>query len=285
MRFDASSDGFQIGKNCRIDPTAVIDVKQGFIGDGALILGGARIEGTRVEIGREAFIDRGATIGGGSCFDPGAFLVAGDWFHMGVNSHINIARGVTIGHEFGCGVETKIFTHGAYIDSYNLGAPVEWAPVEIGDSVWLPNAWVNPGVDIGANVVVAARSLVNRSLPAGCLAAGIPARPVRENAFPRQLGADEKRQLIATVVDQAWSRFAASAAAAARPEFHLENDDLVTGLGSQQTRFELQAKRISGAAGAWALLLKDQLRRNGIRFRYQACDGVWVAWKTSRSEI
>ena len=32
------------------------------------------------------------------------------------------------------------------------------------DRVWLPNAWVNPGVTIGANVVVAARSLIHRPL-------------------------------------------------------------------------------------------------------------------------
>jgi len=276
---------FHIGENCRIDPTAVINVKEGFIGDGAVIREGAHIEGTRVEIGREAFIDRSATIGGGSCFDPDAFLVAGDWFHMGVNSQINIARGVTVGDELGCGIETKIFTHGAYIDSYNLGAPVEWAPVQIGHSVWLPNAWVNPGVSIGSNVVVAARSLVNRSLPAGCLAAGIPARPMRENAFPKRLNAEEKLKLVSTVVEQAWRRFVASFAGAERPEFHMEKDDLVARVGSELTRFELERKNISGSAGDWALLLKDQLRRNGIRFRYQARDGIWVAWKNSRSEI
>ena len=276
---------FHIGANCRIDPTAVINVEAGFLGDGAIVLAGARIEGSRVEIGREAFIDRGATIGGGSCFDPDAFLVAGDWFHMGVNSQINTARGVTVGHELGCGIETKIFTHGAYIDSYNLGAPVEWAPVEIGDSVWLPNAWVNPGVSIGSNVVVAARSLVNRSLPSGCLAAGTPARPIREHALPRRLSHDEKAKLVGAVVEQARRRFTASHPDIGPPEFVLEADDLVTAAGAETTRFGLATKTISGAAGPWAVVLKDQLRRNGIRFRYQARDGTWLAWQDSGSVI
>lgn len=277
--------GFRIGENCRIHQSAVINVREGFIGDGALVLEGARIEGTRVEIGREAFIDRGATIGGGSCFDPNAFLVAGDWFHMGTNSQINTARGVTVGHELGCGIETKIFTHGAYIDSYNLGAPVQWAPVEIGDSVWLPNAWVNPGVRIGSNVVVAARSLVNRDLPEGCLAAGAPASILRANAFPRPQTAAQKQELISGIVEQTWLRFVAAHPGAKRPEFALEGDNLATRCGAEATRFELKAKEMSGAAGDWAVLLKDQLRRNGIRFRYKALDGAWVPWKESRTEI
>ena len=126
-------------------------------------------------------MDRNSSIGGGSCFDTCAFLEAGDWLHMGVNSHLNIARGITIGHEFGCGIDTKIFTHGAYINSYELGAPVQWAGVEIGDNVWMPNAWVNPGVKIGSNVLVAARSLVNGLIPPNCMAGGTPARVIKEN--------------------------------------------------------------------------------------------------------
>ena len=162
--------GFHIGENCRIHPSAVINVEEGFLGAGSIINENVRIEGSRIEIGREAFIDRNATIGGGSCFDPEAILRARDWLHMGYGSQINTACGVEIGHEFGCGIETKIFTHGAYIDSYALGAPVQWAGVTIGDSVWMPNAWVNPGVRIGSSIVVAARSLVNRDLPSGSLA-------------------------------------------------------------------------------------------------------------------
>ena len=54
-----------------------------------------KIEGHRVEIGREAYFDRGAHIGGGSCFSTKAFLRAGDWLHMGTDSQINTATGVT----------------------------------------------------------------------------------------------------------------------------------------------------------------------------------------------
>ena len=92
---------FSVGRDCKIHPSALINVKHGFIGDGAVINEGARIEGYRVEIGRESFIDRLAVIGGGSCFDPQAYLIAGDWLHLGVSAQINTARGVRVGHERG----------------------------------------------------------------------------------------------------------------------------------------------------------------------------------------
>ena len=54
-------------------------------------------------------------------------------------------------------------------------------PIAIGDNVWLGGGViVCPGVTIGANTVVGAGSVVTRDLPAGVLAAGSPARVVRE---------------------------------------------------------------------------------------------------------
>ena len=84
---------------------------------------------------KESFLNRHAYVGGGSYFDKQAKLITGDWFHMGNNSLIDIGQGVEIGHEVGLGIETKIVTHGAYLDSYNLGCPVQWKGVKIGDNV------------------------------------------------------------------------------------------------------------------------------------------------------
>lgn len=54
-------------------------------------------------------------------------------------------------------------------------------PVVIEDGVWLgTGVIVNPGVTIGKNTVIGAGSVVNRSIPANVVAAGVPCRVLRE---------------------------------------------------------------------------------------------------------
>lgn len=54
-------------------------------------------------------------------------------------------------------------------------------PIVLGDNVWLGGgAIVCPGVTIGADTVVGAGAVVTRDLPAGVVAAGVPARVIRE---------------------------------------------------------------------------------------------------------
>lgn len=53
-------------------------------------------------------------------------------------------------------------------------------PVSIGNNVWLGSrVMVLKGVTIGDNSVIAAASVVTKSLPANCIAAGNPAKVIR----------------------------------------------------------------------------------------------------------
>lgn len=55
-------------------------------------------------------------------------------------------------------------------------------PVIIGNHVWIGNnVTILKGVTIGDGSVIAAGSLVNKSIPSGCLAAGVPAKVIKEN--------------------------------------------------------------------------------------------------------
>jgi acetyltransferase-like isoleucine patch superfamily enzyme len=54
------------------------------------------------------------------------------------------------------------------------------SPVIIEDNVWIGiNCIILKGVKIGKNSAIAAGSVVTRSIPANCLAAGNPARVVK----------------------------------------------------------------------------------------------------------
>lgn len=54
------------------------------------------------------------------------------------------------------------------------------APIVVGNNVFIGlNAILMPGVTIGDNCVIGASSVVTRNIPANCVAAGIPARPLR----------------------------------------------------------------------------------------------------------
>ena len=195
---------------------------------------------------------------------------------MGTDSQINTATGVTLGHSVGVGINSKIFTHGAYIDSFNLGAPVQWAPVSIGNNVWLPNAWVNPGVVIGDNVVVAAMSLINRDIPSGSLAGGIPVKILKENYLPKVLSQKEEMQLISLIESQCRTR------PGFKKDIELTYDSNVFSVSEREkiVSFDLKELTISGVVTDASIEVKDQLRRNGIRFRFEPLDGVWQPWKT-----
>lgn len=257
---------FKLGKGVIIENNVTINVKYLKIGDRTIIRSGARIEGHSIILGAECYLDHNAYIGGGSCFDDCAFLNAGDWLHMGENSQINIARGVQIGHEVGIGIETKIFTHGAYLSVVD-GFPTQWGSVGIGNNVWLPHAWVNPNVRIGNNVVVSACSLISKNLPNGCLAGGIPAKIIKEKAYPKVLS----NEAIINKLKNIFESFKRNICI--RPNHESEICIFI-----DSAIFNITNKTIEGIVSKKTELIKNQLRRNGIRFRYIEKKGIYISW-------
>lgn len=101
------------------------------------------------------------------------------------NSAVIVAEGdgISIGRACLCGVGVEITDtdgHDLHPARRHGGVPAT-APVVLGDNVFLGNGVrVMKGVTIGRDTVVGAGSLVTRSLPAGVIAAGAPARPLRD---------------------------------------------------------------------------------------------------------
>jgi acetyltransferase-like isoleucine patch superfamily enzyme len=249
---------------------ARLEVERFSAGRGTVVNGHARVFGTEVRLGRECWIDEYATIGGGSAFDPGAHLHAGDWLHLGNYSQVNIARGVTCGDEVGIGIGTRVFTHGAYLSEWD-GYPVHFEGVRIGSRVWLPNAQVNPGVTIGDDVVVAAGSVVTTDIPARSMAGGIPAVVLRPLRVGERGTRGHRARVLSKLVSEILSITGVEASA---------DPDAGT-LVVEGACFSLDDRTISGPAGKVSEAARNQLRRRGIRFRFEPVDGEYRPWTPS----
>lgn len=90
---------------------------------------------------------------------------------------IACADKIILGKNVRCGANTLITDTDWHGYDDRTGSD---APVEIGDNVWLGvNVTVLKGVTIGENTVIAAGSVVTRSLPPNIIAAGVPAQAIR----------------------------------------------------------------------------------------------------------
>jgi maltose O-acetyltransferase len=108
---------------------------------------------------------------------------------LGTRVYLNQGASVVASDSIVVGDRVRVGDHAAIHDSdyHAVSADVapRVAPIVIGDDVWIGrNAIVMPGVGIGAGTVVAAGAVVTHSLPARCLAAGVPARVIRELEVP-----------------------------------------------------------------------------------------------------
>ncbi len=108
-----------------------------------------------VNVNRGAFLELGS-----GYINEGVVL---DCFaHISIGNDVAISKNVTIRDDHNHRLEPMSETSG---------------PVRIGNRVWMGvNVTVLPGVTIGDGAVIAAGAVVIDDIPAGCLAAGVPAR-------------------------------------------------------------------------------------------------------------
>lgn len=153
----------------------------------SLIIGHKRVIGnrvsTRIQIDRYSKL----TVNGRFCVNEGSYIwvthsghltLGGGFINEGVTitcaSEMHIGKGANIARE----AVIRDYD-GHYIEDVNYRTA---KPVWIGDNVWIGyRAMILKGVTIGNGAIIAANAVVTKDVPANAIAAGNPARVIREN--------------------------------------------------------------------------------------------------------
>ncbi len=163
----------------------------------------ARIIRSGTIIKGRSMIDFGKRLTTGSNCRIEAFIADGDnsiKIHFGndiqLNDNVHIAslRFVEIGDNVLMASHVYISdnSHGSYKgdesdtspDIIPTKRPYYVAPVSIGDRVWIgEGVFVMPGVTIGEGAIIGAHSVVNKNIPANCIAVGAPAKVIKRYDF------------------------------------------------------------------------------------------------------
>jgi acetyltransferase-like isoleucine patch superfamily enzyme len=147
----------------------------------------------------EALDDGRLEVGPNTLFEPGC------WLTLGPQAHIRIGQGCFL----------NLHTMIASVDSVEIGdhvmfanhcfvsdashryeddmLPITWqgfsskGPVSIGSNCWFGvGCVITTGVSVGDRCVIGANSVVTSDLPSGVVAAGAPARVIRQVEFSRE---------------------------------------------------------------------------------------------------
>jgi acetyltransferase-like isoleucine patch superfamily enzyme len=291
----------EIGNRVQIGSNSSIQCRERFVaGQLTSFRSGLTIRGGTVVLGENIFAGGNVQIGGGGNGDPYAVLGVGDGTYIGDDVFINICRPVLIGREV-------FLTQRSILVTHNIGHSVlegyenRFAPIVLEDYAQVGmNSTVYAGSRIGRGSIVMSNSYVVSSIPPDKLAAGVPARVIREAKRP----IDRKRQIeivhemmgeyheLLTLKGHTVSSFQREPL----PTFDVQRDgkrfrlsfietlsdgsfqpepgdesiiwtlnDSGENIPEASTVIDLLAKRFSGGGGVFAETTREFLRKRGIR--------------------
>lgn len=114
--------------------------------------------------------------------DYGTNISVGKNFYTNHNVTILDGAPVKFGDNVFIAPNCTFSTAGHPLDAAQRNEGLEIAlPITVGDDVWIgANVTVLPGVTIGNGCVIGAGSVVNKDIPDGVIAAGVPCRVIRK---------------------------------------------------------------------------------------------------------
>jgi acetyltransferase-like isoleucine patch superfamily enzyme len=249
------ADGVHIGSDNRFLVAQRIE-----IGTNAIIGHHNDITARSFKLGEYVYWDSNVIVGHGGKFSPDAHLSVGSYSMICARITLNVNHAIRIGAYVGIGEDVAIWTHGSYLPILE-GFPADFGPVHIGDKVWLPaKSTVLPNRKIGNNVVIGTNSLINKDLPDGCLAGGIPVRVIRENLYP-SVDAARNEALVTRILEDY-----AKLAAYKELNVNLAFDSATNRIHCNQVAFHLSdPPSAEGNLTETEEDFRDFLRRRGIK--------------------
>lgn len=174
--------GVAFGANITLRHPGKIRIADGVIVDDNVLLDAKGDGNQGITIGRDSFIGRNAIL---SCKDGDIEL--GERADIGSNSQIYSGSRVRIGRDVLISAYTYLIGGGNY-DPGRTDVPINRSlregtarGIDVGDDVWIgAHTVVLDGVSVGSGSVIAAGAVASTDVPAWSIAAGVPARVVKE---------------------------------------------------------------------------------------------------------
>ncbi len=254
-----------IGKNSIIGSNNQAELSERFsLGKNSILGKSNSFHGRKFEAGEFLYMGKQNEIGGGGSQSQQSTLKLGKYCMVVDRVILNLSDAIEIGDDVGIGTEVMIWTHGSY-NAVLDGFPANFAPVKIGSHVWIPaRIVILPGVEIGNNVVIGINSLVNKSIPSGAMAAGMPAKIIKENYYPKHLTNQEKDILVKTILED-YKITTTDKNIEVTISYENGNILLISPDG-KQSGFNIYEMTWQGEENIYFEDLRDYLRRRGIKF-------------------
>lgn len=191
----------RVGNNVRIGRNVILIAKEVFIGDEVAIHSQSYISCNRfkMDIGSRIWgrCDIKGIIRHKSSVEIGKFV----WIFSGC--YLDATYGISIGDFAGVSERSMIWTHTSWQSPLD-GFPQKFAGTVIGRNTYLGSSViVLAGVTIGGNSTIGAGSVIANDIPEKSLAAGIPAKVIKDSSkHPRHVGEEERYNTVVSILDE-----------------------------------------------------------------------------------
>ena len=116
----------------------------------------------------------------GVIFSSPGNVECGSGLRINPQCYIMARGGVTFGDDVIVSAGAKILSSSLIVENGVIRRKHISKPVKIGNGVWIgAGAIICPGVTIGDNTIIGAGAVVTKNIPAGCIAAGVPAKVIK----------------------------------------------------------------------------------------------------------